>query len=104
MKRVWLWIAVAIMAMALPASAQWCQSCGADSRCYPNPGSGTWCEQGIDYCIDWGGCDGFSPSSNEVVLAAEWTVASVEIETPAGRQIETKDEVRTAEAVPVQIE
>jgi hypothetical protein len=60
--------------------------------------------QWIDYCEEWGGC-GRSNEPQEFAIAAEWTIASVEVVTPAGRQLEVKDQaVQTAQVVPNQVE
>ncbi|HEV7242797.1 MAG TPA: hypothetical protein VGQ36_26455 [Thermoanaerobaculia bacterium] len=96
---------VAVLAMATSVSAQFCESCGGSGVCYYNPGSGTWCLQYIDYCQEYWGCNGRSSEPQEPAIAAEWTIASVEVVTPAGRQIEVKDgAVETAEVVPLHVE
>ena len=100
-----LLVAIAVLALAAPASAQFCESCGASGMCFPDPGSGKWCIQNIDHCQEYWGCSGFVSEAQEPEIAAEWTVASVEVVTPAGRQIEIEEvAVQTAEIVPQHVE
>ena len=70
-----------------PTAFAFCQYCNWDSRCIYDPGSGTYCDQYIDFCLDFGGCPDFAPNTDAPSVASQYTLASVEIETPDGTRV-----------------
>jgi hypothetical protein len=95
MKRLRILLIAALVAALAPQVLAFCQYCSATGVCTYEPSSGTYCDQHIDYCVEWGGCSGLVEAPS---VASEWTIASVEIETPAGKRFEDKSQpVRIAE-------
>jgi hypothetical protein len=98
MKRVRVFVlTVLVLILAPSAFAQFCQSCDWQGYCAWDD-SGKWCIQGIDYCTDYHGCSGRSATVDAPSIASQYSLASVEVVTPAETQVtEVAASVRTAE-------
>jgi len=91
--------AVALLLCTSPLFA-FCRTCGDDSICHGSPGSGTFCQQHIDYCTETGGCVGFADNAD---LSSDYAVASVEVKrpsAPAERTAPADARVATASLAP----
>ncbi len=97
-------LAVILLALtATPLFAFQCGRCLPSGACTFEPGGEIFCEQNIDYCIDYPyPC--FSGSSGAVEVASlstEMAIASVEIVTPGQTEVaESAQPVRTARIEP----
>jgi len=73
-------LSVLLIAMATPSFAI-CRFCNANSVCERDFELSTRCQQSIDFCTDFSGCVGVV---DRATLLDQYTVASVEVTTPAG--------------------
>jgi hypothetical protein len=93
-------LAVIVLALtATPLFAYQCGRCLPSGACTFEMGIEMFCEQNIDYCIDYPyPCFSGDSGTTEVTsLSAEMAIASVEIVTPDGIQVVEQDQpVRTA--------
>lgn len=75
-----------LLLAASPSFAIGCSTCTAPDPpyCESNPGSGTRCQFGIDWCneVSAPNCTRFADEPAPAMLA-EWTVASIEVSRPA---------------------
>lgn len=88
-------LALLMLAVASPSFAI-CRFCNPNGICQRDDTSGTRCVQSIDFCTETSGCVGVVDRDT---LLDQYTVASVEVTTPAG--ISKKSETpRVASLVP----
>jgi len=73
-------LALLMLAIASPSFAI-CRFCNSSGICERDPDNGSRCQQSIDFCTETGGCTGVV---DRVTLLDQYTVASVEVTTPAG--------------------
>ncbi|MCU1227949.1 MAG: hypothetical protein JWO97_833 [Acidobacteria bacterium] len=85
-----------LLAMATPSFAL-CRFCNSNSICERDPDLSSRCQQSIDFCTDIGSC---AAVASRATLLDQYSVASVEVTTPAGITKKTTETPRVASLTP----